>query len=84
MPRPQSIALASLSVPCVIGSVLLYTLPRDTKGQQVGNLISYYLLAFLFAANPLLVRSVTSPYFCASLSAYIKADLVPFTPSSCL
>jgi MFS family permease len=53
--RYKSAVLASLSLPCIIGSALLYTLPRNTKGQQVGNLISYYLLSSLFAGNPLIV-----------------------------
>jgi hypothetical protein len=53
--RYKSATLAGLSVPCILGSALLYALPRSTKAQQVGCLISYYLLSALFAANPLLV-----------------------------
>ena len=41
-------------LPVVIGLVVLYVLPR-TKSNTAPNLVAYYLLAFLFGGNPLLV-----------------------------
>lgn len=46
--------LALTMVPVVIGLVVLYVLPR-TKSNTAPNLVAYYLLAFLFGGNPLLV-----------------------------
>jgi len=50
----KSVVLAVIMVPVVIGLVVLYVLPR-TKANTAPNLIAYYLLAFLFGGNPLLV-----------------------------
>lgn len=50
----KSWVLASMMAPVVIGVALLYALPH-TKGHQGGLLAGYYLIAFVFSANPLLV-----------------------------
>jgi hypothetical protein len=46
--------LAVLMLPVVIGLAVLYVLPR-TSANTAPNLVAYYLLAFLFGGNPLLV-----------------------------
>lgn len=50
----KGLILAILMVPVVVGLVVLYVLPR-TKSNTAPNLVAYYLLAFLFGGNPLLV-----------------------------
>lgn len=44
--------------PVIIGTVLMYTLPRtpENKGPL---LLGYYFLAFVFSANPLIVAWMT-------------------------
>lgn len=46
--------LAVLMLPVVAGLAILYTLPR-TSANTAANLVGYYLLAFLFAGNPLII-----------------------------
>ncbi|TFB04628.1 hypothetical protein CCMA1212_003982 [Trichoderma ghanense] len=46
--------LAAFMLPVLAGLVILYCVPRDT-GSQGTSLAGYYLLAFLFAGNPLIV-----------------------------
>ncbi|KAL6875479.1 MFS general substrate transporter [Trichoderma longibrachiatum] len=46
--------LAGFMLPVLAGLVILYCVPRDT-GSQGTSLAGYYLLAFLFAGNPLIV-----------------------------
>ncbi len=46
--------LAVLMLPVVIGLIVLYVLPR-TSANVAPNLVAFYLLAFLFGGNPLLV-----------------------------
>ncbi|KFZ25333.1 hypothetical protein V502_00189 [Pseudogymnoascus sp. VKM F-4520 (FW-2644)] len=46
--------LAILMLPVVAGLAILYSLPRNSAN-TAPNLVAYYLLAFLFGANPLLV-----------------------------
>ncbi|ORY82361.1 major facilitator superfamily domain-containing protein [Leucosporidium creatinivorum] len=41
-------------VPVVIGVAILYALPHE-KSNQGGLLVGYYLIAFVFSANPLIV-----------------------------
>ncbi len=50
--RLKAPVLIFLVVPVITGLVALYTLPRSN---QVGLVVSYYLLAFLFGSNPLIV-----------------------------
>ena len=52
--RLKSVVLAGLMLPVIAGAVVLYVLPRksSTEGPL---LVGYYLLAFLFAGNPLIV-----------------------------
>lgn len=52
--KRKSVILAMLCIPCIAGSAILYSLNRDKK-YQGPNLLSYYLLAFLFGGNPLIV-----------------------------
>lgn len=46
--------LLVLMLPVVVGLAILYALPRDSA-HLAPNLAGYYLLAFLFGGNPLLV-----------------------------
>jgi predicted MFS family arabinose efflux permease len=52
--RFKSLVLASLMIPVIVGIALLYVLPR-TKGYQPSLMVGFYLFAFLFAGNPLIV-----------------------------
>jgi len=50
----KSVILAGLMLPVIAGLAALYCLPRDS-GDTAGLLVAYYLLAFLFGGNPLIV-----------------------------
>lgn len=50
----KSVVLAGLMIPVIAGLAVLYVLPR-TSNETAGLLVSYYLLAFLFGGNPLIV-----------------------------
>jgi predicted MFS family arabinose efflux permease len=50
----KSAVLATFMLPVIAGLVMLYTLSRD-KSLQAPLLVAYYLLAFLFGGNPLIV-----------------------------
>ncbi|KIW74935.1 hypothetical protein Z517_11706 [Fonsecaea pedrosoi CBS 271.37] len=50
----KSFVLAGLMLPVIAGLAVLYVLPR-TSGATAGLLVAYYLLAFLFGGNPLIV-----------------------------
>ncbi|KIW28356.1 uncharacterized protein PV07_08028 [Cladophialophora immunda] len=50
----KSFVLAGLMLPVIAGLAVLYVLPR-TSGSTAGLLVAYYLLAFLFGGNPLIV-----------------------------
>ena len=50
--RSKARVLLVLIVPVICGLAMLYTLPRSN---QSGLLVGYYLLAFLFGSNPLIV-----------------------------
>lgn len=52
--KNKSIMLAAVITPVIIGSALLYTIPR-IKSNTGALLLGYYFLAFLFAGNPLIV-----------------------------
>ncbi|WEW57316.1 hypothetical protein PRK78_002781 [Emydomyces testavorans] len=52
--RMKSVVLAGLVLPVVVGLAMLHTLQR-TSSQQAALLVAYYLLAFLFGGNPLIV-----------------------------
>lgn len=50
----KSAVLAGLMLPVIAGLATLYVLPRDHSA-TAGLLVAYYLLAFLFGGNPLIV-----------------------------
>jgi hypothetical protein len=50
--RLKSVVLVFLVLPVIAGAAMLYILPRT---DQAGLLVGYYLLAFLFGSNPLIV-----------------------------
>lgn len=52
--RLKSPVLAILVLPVIAGLAMLYVLPRD-HAHQAALLVAYYLLAFLFGGNPLIV-----------------------------
>ncbi|KAL7410774.1 major facilitator superfamily domain-containing protein [Mrakia frigida] len=51
--RIKSAIIAAIVVPCVAGSAMLYALPRENNNGPL--LLGYYLIAFLFAGNPLVI-----------------------------
>jgi MFS family permease len=55
----KSISLGILVVPCIIGASLLYAIVRN-KANTGPLLFGYYLIAFLFAGNPLTVSWIAS------------------------
>ncbi|GAB7365477.1 hypothetical protein MBLNU230_g6550t1 [Neophaeotheca triangularis] len=55
--RIKSPFIAGLMLPVLIGLILLYTLDRSQTG---ANLAGYYLTAFLFGGNPLIVSWMIS------------------------
>ncbi|KAL7795389.1 major facilitator superfamily domain-containing protein [Trichoderma ceciliae] len=50
----KGVILAVFMLPVLAGLVILYCIPRDKSGQGA-LLAGYYLLAFIFAGNPLIV-----------------------------
>ena len=46
--------LAAFMVPTVVGLAVLYSVPRDNSA-KAALLVGYYLIAFLFGGNPLIV-----------------------------
>jgi hypothetical protein len=52
--RYKSFVMMVFILPVVIGVMMLYTLSR-TAEEQIPLMVGYYLAAFLFAANPLIV-----------------------------
>jgi MFS family permease len=50
----KSMVLAALLIPVIAGLAVLYVLPRKSS-DTAGLLVAYYLLAFLFGGNPLIV-----------------------------
>ncbi|KAM0788138.1 hypothetical protein ACM66B_001303 [Microbotryomycetes sp. NB124-2] len=57
----KSVVFASMMLPVVIGCALLYALPREAS-KKGGLLVGYYLIAFVFSANPLLVSWLAASY----------------------
>lgn len=53
----KSAVLAAFMLPVVVGTAMLYSLGRE-KSDRPALLVAYYLLAFLFAGNPLLLAWV--------------------------
>ncbi|MBE3048788.1 MFS transporter [Candidatus Bathyarchaeota archaeon] len=52
--RIKSVILLVCMLPVVAGTAMLYSIPRGT-GQEAALLAAYYIIAFLFSANPLLL-----------------------------
>src|SRR5579871_3416657 len=52
--RFKSLILATFMLPVIAGIALLYALPR-THNEQARLMVGFYLFAFLFAGNPLIV-----------------------------
>lgn len=56
----KSIVLATFCLPVIAGLAMLYVLPRGDHSKQGALLAGYYLLAFLFAGNPLIASWIIS------------------------
>ena len=56
----KSIVLATFMLPVITGLAMLYVLPRNDPSKQGALLGGYYLLAFLFAGNPLIASWIIS------------------------
>ncbi|BEJ12246.1 hypothetical protein CspHIS471_0207060 [Cutaneotrichosporon sp. HIS471] len=54
----KAIPLAILQIPCLIGSILLYTQGTSGNFHQGIGLFGYYLLSSVFGCNPLLIAWV--------------------------
>jgi predicted MFS family arabinose efflux permease len=52
--RWKSLALIAILIPILTGLILLYVLPRDSSSTKA-LLLGYYLLAFIFGGNTLIV-----------------------------
>ncbi|CAK7203608.1 hypothetical protein SEUCBS139899_006345 [Sporothrix eucalyptigena] len=50
----KSAIIIGFTIPAIAGTAMLYALPRDGSTQPA-LLVAYYLCAFLFAANPLIL-----------------------------
>lgn len=57
--RVKSLVLFVFMLPVIAGLAILYALPRDS-GHEAPNLAGYYLFAFLFAGNPLIVAWIVA------------------------
>ncbi|PYH42445.1 putative MFS transporter [Aspergillus saccharolyticus JOP 1030-1] len=57
--KMKGVILAGLALPVVAGLALLYALPRDQSANG-GLMAGFYLLAFLFGGNPLIVAWIVS------------------------
>ncbi|KAJ8095534.1 hypothetical protein PM082_023061 [Marasmius tenuissimus] len=57
--KNRSIILASAMAPVVVGVAILYAIPRE-KSNTGPLLTGYYLISFLFSANPLLISWIIS------------------------
>lgn len=55
----KSVVLASLTLPVITGLAMLYAIPH-TKAHEGTLLGGYYLLAFLFGGNPLIVAWIVA------------------------
>ncbi|KAJ7082635.1 major facilitator superfamily domain-containing protein [Mycena belliarum] len=55
--KVKSLIMASLVLPVLGGLIVLYVLPRPNEG---GLLAGYYLLAFLYGTNPLIVSWISA------------------------
>lgn len=58
--KRKSLVLATFCLPVIAGLATLYVLPRNDKSKQGALLGGYYLLAFLFAGNPLIASWIIS------------------------
>lgn len=58
--KHKSIVLATFCLPVIAGLAMLYVLPRGDPSKQGALLAGYYLLAFLFAGNPLIASWIIS------------------------
>jgi len=56
----KSIVLATFCLPVIAGLTMLFVLPRNDKSKTGALLAGYYLLAFLFAGNPLIASWIIS------------------------
>ena len=56
----KSIVLAAFCLPVIAGLAMLYVLPRNDPSKTGALLAGYYLLAFLFAGNPLIATWIIS------------------------
>ncbi|ORY88109.1 major facilitator superfamily domain-containing protein [Leucosporidium creatinivorum] len=57
--RLKAPVLMAFTVPVIVGTALLYTLPR-TPQYKGPLMLGFYLLAFLFAANPVLLAWIAA------------------------
>lgn len=58
--RSKSIVLAAFVIPVIAGLVVLYVEGTSANFSASASLGGYYLLAFLYGSNPLIVNSNTA------------------------
>lgn len=56
----KSAVLASFVIPVIVGLVLLYVENSAAVLKQAPALVGYYLLAFLYGANPIIVSWIVA------------------------
>ncbi|PWY86635.1 putative MFS transporter [Aspergillus heteromorphus CBS 117.55] len=56
----KGIILAILMLPVVAGLAILYAVPRNTPSSDGALMAGYYLIAFLFGGNPLIVSWIVA------------------------
>ncbi|ORY88108.1 major facilitator superfamily transporter [Leucosporidium creatinivorum] len=57
--RLKSPVFMAFMLPVVVGTVLMYTLPRTPKNKSA-LLFGYYMLAFVFSANPIILAWIAA------------------------
>ncbi|KAK4702864.1 hypothetical protein P7C70_g3349, partial [Phenoliferia sp. Uapishka_3] len=57
--KTKSTVFIGYMIPVVVGAALLYSLPHSKKNEGP-LLLGYYLLAFLFAANPIIISWIAA------------------------
>lgn len=81
--RHKSIVLATFCLPVITGLAMLYVLPRNDKSKQGALLAGYYLLAFLFAGNPLIASWIISNTAGTTKKVSLLDSPITITQKSC-
>jgi len=75
----KSVVLATIIIPVVAGLAMLYAIPH-TKANEGSLLSGYYLLAFLFGGNPLIVAWIVANTAGTTKKSALMSIYSEFTP----